>query len=97
MAQSKADFAAMIHERESGYKKKMDEIKDRVKNKKLLFEQDEQTTKTKEVVRMAKIKQLLRTADVLKNQGLKIKGYFNHDEMELIRQGEYLRENDMLK
>ena len=36
-------------------------------------------------MRMAKIKQLLRTADVLRAQGLKIHGYFNHDEMELIR------------
>lgn len=97
MAQSKANFAASIRESAEDYRQSLQDMKERVKNRKLLFEQDEQTTKTKDVMRMAKIKQLLRTADVLRAQGLKIHGYFNHDEMELIRQGEYLRDNKMLK
>ena len=74
------------------YQTKLKEIKDRVNQRPLLVESaTDASNKNK-----SKMKILLQIKKSLVDSGLKIEGYFNEEEMDLIQEAEYMSKMNRL-
>lgn len=83
----------LMQENERNYKRNLKKINEKVADRPLLFEQDWTANKQAE---LAKIKQLMRTRDVLVEQKLNPKHYFNEEELNLIEEGDYYKKKGRL-